>query len=340
MNLSSPSFRAATLAAAIIALSIGCATARAEYRLETLVPPQMPAGDYSGALGINNSGQVLIVFWNPVTGLNDGFCVYDSGTQKYTLLPQDPDAAAGINTIYNGLNDLGQFAGLELSTTHTIPPWAVTAGWAPYQSFVYSSKGDSFDNYMPPTPDAFVSEATAINDEGVVVGVNNTGTGDQGYIRTGRTFKLIDVLATSTTVGTPGPTTDPMSINNSGEVVGYFGDPSSPLAVQGFEFNSRTGVISQFNYHGNVVTQAYGISDTGVIVGFTTDDPTQATGHGFIDVDGDMSILDYTGAVLTYLDGVDISGLISGEYQDSDEIWHAFLATPIRNSRTPIRSDR
>jgi uncharacterized membrane protein len=334
-------FRTALCAAALGALLVGAAPARAQYRFETLTPPDMPAGDSSGAEGINNAGQVVIATWNPATGY-DGFYLYDHGMRTYTRLPQDPDAVTGINTQYFGLNNLGQFVGVEQSTTHTIPAWAAKVGWTPLQSFMYSRPRGTFDNFMPTTPGAYVSEATSINDEGVIVGVNNTGSGDQGYILHQGVFKPIDVLPTGTITGTAyptGPTTDPMSINNSGIVVGYFSDPSSSMQQQGFWFDSRTDTFFRFDCHGNLVTEAYGINDNGEIVGYTSNDPTGATGDGFTLVNGRFAILDYPGAVVTSPSGIDISGLIVGEFEDSMGNWHAYLATPVRNARTPIPSD-
>ena len=262
--------------------------------------------------------------------------------QRYTALPQDPDAAPGINTLYNGFNDLGQMAGFELSTTHEIPAWAATLGWQPYQSFVYSSHVDNWDNFMPATPGAFVSEAVGINDEGVIVGINNTGTGDQGYMLADGKLKSIDAVATPTPTGSlpTGSTTDPAGLNNMGKIVGDFYDSKTPYKQQGFVYDVHTETFSRVNYHGNLYTEFNGVNDSGQIVGFTTNDPTESTAHGlFVDVNGEMSVVDYPGAVFTSNNGISNDGQIAGEYLDSNGIWHAFVATPIRNLRTPVRDN-
>jgi uncharacterized membrane protein len=287
----------------------------------------MPAGDNSSALAINNLGDVLITAWNPDTGNTDGYYLYNIYARTSVVLPPDPDALPGQTVFYNGLNDLGQVVGGEPSATRPIPAWASTLGYLPYTSFVYSTETRDFVNFMPTTPGAFVSEAFAINDLGEIAGINNTGSGDQGYLRKDGGFTTVDVLPTGPDVETgipSGPTTDLAGINNLGVVAGYYSDPSSALTEEGFIYDSRMHKFTTLD-SGYAITLPGGINDEGVVVGFMTDDQTESTGFGFFAIAGRVYELNYPGAAATSLNSINNLEQIVGEYLDANGLWHAFL---------------
>lgn len=316
------------LALSAVALATATLTARAEKTYELLIPPQMPAGDSCNAYAINNLGQILLDSWNPNTGATDGYYLYDISRHEFTTsLPSDPDAIPGINTIFNGINDLGEFVGFEPSTTRAIPVWASNLGYEAFNAFTYSSKTKTFTNFMPTTPGAFVSEAVAINDEGVIVGINNTGSGDQGWVLRGQTFTTLDVFPTGPDVetGVPsGPTTDPQSINNLGDIVGYYSNPAGKITSGAFLYDGITHKITVLKT-GTAIAQAFGINDEGEVVGFITNDATQSTGNGFLLSGGHLVVITYPGAPFTEANAINDFEQLVGQYFDAAGVSHAFL---------------
>ena len=318
------------LSLATVALAMAAVAAHAEVTFEPLVPPQMPAGDNCIAYAINNLGQILLEAWSPITFATDGFYIYDGLKHEYKVLPSDPDAIPGQFSIYNGLNDLGVMVGSEPSSTRAIPVWASTLGYLPYTSFVYSDETKTFTNFMPTTPGAFVSEAEAINDEGVMVGINNTGSGDQGWVLRGHSFTTLDIFPPGPNVETgipSGPTTDPTAINHLGEIVGYYSNPAESIESGSFLYDGITHKVTILNT-GAPISQALGNNDEGEIVGFSTSDPTQSTGNGFLMKEGHVTTITYPGASYTSANAVNDFEQIVGFYYDSSGIAHAFLISP------------
>jgi probable HAF family extracellular repeat protein len=93
-------------------------------------------------------------------------------------------------------------------------------------------------------------------------------------------------------------------------------------------FLDTGGSFTTIDVPGAVFTNAYGINDSGQIVGRFGD----ATGnfHGFLDTDGSFTTIDVPGAMMTNAYGINDSGQIVGQYVDSSGIGHGFLATPQR----------
>jgi uncharacterized membrane protein len=327
MKTKSGRVRIPLLALSAIALATSTVAAGEEKTFELLIPPQMPAGDSCNAYAINNLGQILVDAWNSNTGVPDGFYLYDSVRHEFSTLPSDPDAIPGITTTFNGLNDLGEFTGQEPSTTRAIPVWASTLGYEAYNAFTYSSETKTFTNFMPTTPGAFVSGAIAINDEGVIVGTNNTGSGDQGWVLRDHKFTTLDVFPTGPNVETgipSGPTTDPQAINNLGDIVGYYSNPAGNITSGAFRYDGITHKISILNT-GTSIAQAYGINDEGEVVGYMTNDPTEYTGNGFLMAGTYVFAITYPGAVYTGANAINDFGQVVGQYYDAAGVSHAFL---------------
>ncbi len=297
----------------------------------------MPAGDVALPNQISANGQVLVSYYNNNTGIIDGSCIFNIRTNTYTSLPADPDAGSYGNyqIIPEGLNGKGQVVGLELSTTH--PLSGVPAlYWQPYEAYVYSSSSNTFTNYVPALSGAFVGQANGINDKGQIVGVCNAGSGDQGYLLSGGTFTTINVLPTGP-IPVPinpydgdyptGATTDPYDINNKGQIVGYYFDPSNPsLGQQGFEYDS--GTYATINVPGDIDTEPSGINDQGVIVGSAYNPSGTTLGDGFIDNGGTFTTFDYPGAIYTGVYGVSDSDVFIGEYENADGSYGGFVYVP------------
>jgi probable HAF family extracellular repeat protein len=99
----------------------------------------------------------------------------------------------------------------------------------------------------------------------------------------------------------------------------------SSLTFHGFLKNGAT--LSTIDVPGATSTQAFGINDSGQIVGaFASSSRT----HGFLENGATLSAIDVPGAVFTNARGINDSGQIVGTFQDSSvSLQRGFLATPV-----------
>jgi YVTN family beta-propeller protein len=121
----------------------------------------------------------------------------------------------------------------------------------------------------------------------------------------------------------PGATqTVPISINNRGEIVGYYLDPGGSLLIHGFTL--LDGQITAFNVPGEVYNTAYGINDSGEIVGEYID--SEGASQGFLFNGATYSTIDFPGSAATQLFGINNTGEIVGGYANlsSFSVSHGF----------------
>jgi hypothetical protein len=326
--------------------AMAAGTANAKYTAEALTVADMPAGDALSIGQISSDGQLIMMYaFNPSTFLTDAVYVYNRSTHKVSTLPMDPDAVPGtMNPL--GINDQGLMVGSYLSSTATVPAWAATIGYQPYQAFVFDPSSGIYYNYNAAkeiNPSDWVNcQAVGVNSLGMIAGVYENGGGEQGYILANirvehvkEFYKTIDVLPQGTIIMTPpfvgynGGRTQPQAINNLGQVVGYYTDAKTVAAIgtQGFRWDPITG-FTTLNVPGNVSNQAFAINDEGVIVGNTYNPSGTTNGDGFIYSRGKYTIYDYPGAAFTGLWGVSDGGVIVGEFQNADGTYGAFMLTP------------
>jgi probable HAF family extracellular repeat protein len=83
------------------------------------------------------------------------------------------------------------------------------------------------------------------------------------------------------------------------------------------------GAFTAINYPGAGQTAAFGISDSGQIVGIYWSSPTGY--HGWLSSGGTLSSIDYPGASYTRAQGINSAGDIVGYYSDSSGKIHGFL---------------
>jgi probable HAF family extracellular repeat protein len=129
-----------------------------------------------------------------------------------------------------------------------------------------------------------------------------------GFLYAAGMFTLLDV---------PGATyTQAFGINNHGQIVGVYGDASTPQ--QGFLYDG--GVFTPLS-----VTVAWGINDAGQIVGTTSGPDGKLVGA--LDDGGVLTILDVPGSTQTVAHGINNASKIVGSYNDSRGVGHGFLYT-------------
>ncbi len=221
----------------------------------------LPGTDYSSAMGVNDSGQV--VGYSLAGGEAHAF-LYSNGVM--TALPTLPGAnvpgGANENLAY-GINNSGQVVGWSI-TTDGATAQQLQMDNPPMHPFLYSN--GVMTDLTPSTSQS--SYATAVNASGQVVGYSN-----------GQVFLYSHGSLTDLGYGTAS------GINDSGEIVGWSG--SSPYA-----FLYSNGVMSNLGtLPGNNASQAIGINNNGQVVGQSYTQGSILQGHAFLYSNGVMTDL-------------------------------------------------
>ena len=122
----------------------------------------------------------------------------------------------------------------------------------------------------------------------------------------------------------------PRGVNASGLVTGTSEDTS-------FLFDPATSTYTSFSVPAAISTDALGINDLGVTVGYYID--SNGAEHGFIrNADGAFTFFNFPGAFITAITGINDAGNFVGYYAlpgeevfgsgDGKQEFHAFFATP------------
>lgn len=206
-----------------------------------------PGGiDGSFADGINNSG-VVVGFYNDDV-LFHGYTLANGNYSTFDF------PGANVSTFPSVINNHGVIVGSYQNEDGS------------FHGFIYNG---SFSTFECPTSGQL--ESLAINDTGDMVGTcilpSNPSSG----------FKFTAATRQTTPISFPGAfSSSPVSINNSGQIVGTYLDGNTDL-FHGFLFFN--GNYQQFDVPGSIQTFAGTINNLGQIVGQYQD----ATGyHGFL----------------------------------------------------------
>jgi hypothetical protein len=165
---------------------------------------------------------------------------------------------------------------------------------------------------------------SSINNRGDVVGRYTTDVCCliHGFLKRGDEFISIDF---------PGAIeNEPLGINSSGDVVGYYvdRDAGGNFSFHGFIWSD--GVISSVPDFPDsfLISAASGINSRGDIVGYyLANPPTSAFEHGYLLSHGVFTRIDFPGADLTSVSGINSCGDIVGRYVTTDGYQdHGFLA--------------
>jgi probable HAF family extracellular repeat protein len=234
--------------------------------------------------GINNAGQIV---GTSIGGqFTDGF-LYSRGVVYSLSVP------GALNTFAYGINDSSQIVG---------------AFSGPGSSSGFIQTGGVFVPIS--VPGATGTTARGINDLDEIVGYFSDVAGRQtGFLSTVDSgLGSSGFAATSfTNISVPGSiSTFPYSINNNGQIVGYFTDASG--VSSGFMFQG--GVYHTINIPGSTDTFVYGINDLGQMVGSFID---RSGTHGFVESNGVFTPFDAPGTLPT-------SGTFARDINDSGQI--------------------
>lgn len=237
---------------------------------------------------INDYGLVVGNFLASFYGVGNGF-VYNSTTSQFQQIPADPSACAdgsvnGVDqtaTQASGVNDLGTIVGAYEDCGGSVHAFILTG--FPGASYSFSA----FD--VPVASAPWLAVADGINNLGQIVGYYHTSNGaNHGYLRQADgTFYYIDFPPSQSPTGTVEGTT-PESINDQGQVVGYYTDGNG--VNHGFLLSS--GAFSTIDYPLGAQTYALGVGPDGSVVGEFID--AAGNGHGFV-----LTPLDQTKTAVT-----------------------------------------
>jgi hypothetical protein len=262
--------------------------------------------------GINNRGQVL-------------------GNGTLTISPfsrvgfiREPDGAYTIISI-SGLSDFGVTA---INNKGEVTGYYLGADNR-WHSFVRLPRGKIivFDDPNATKATGNGTYAWVINDNGEVGGFynyNNITGINRAFIRcrTGN-FKNFDAVSRRTAV------IQPMAINLSGEVAGYYGN--NAFVTHGF-LRDASGKVTDFDVPDSAFTIAAGINNAGVVVGYwgvqnqilQKSFVRNATGHisTFAAPDPNST---------TNANSINAHGTITGSWMDMNSVFHGFFVESARS---------
>jgi uncharacterized membrane protein len=342
----------AALAAALLA-ALAVATSPARAANEPAGP--LEAVGYAGVAGLD--------FWSKAfrpkgaAADSSGGFVYRSG--RYKPLRTIPGAAplgdaagappdATVFQTHFAVNDRGETAGIYADKVGD--DGRVLPGSA--HGFVKSRRGrvTSFD--VPGAAEVLVK---GNNNRGQVVGeYAEAGAmpGPDGLFPSGSVHGFIrQPNGRITTFDVPFPYLhDIGDINDRGQIVGYYDDPSRPFNLSGGFLRQPDGRIVKLDVPGALSTDPRCINNKGEVFGSYVDagaepnpDGTIPQGviHGFVWHKGRYTTFDPAGSVYTVTTGCNDRGQITGGYQDARGREHGFLLTRGRTTTldAPGRTD-
>lgn len=217
------------------------------------------------------------------------------------------DVPGGVEPLAQGTNNRGQAAGIYIDADTTVNPDGTLPANVVH-GFVREPHG-KITTFNVPFP--YLHAVRDINDRGAMVGYYDN---PDNYLRLGGGF-LRAPDGKITRIDVPGalPSTSPFSINNRGQIVGWYADAGTrltpdgsipPHTVHGFLLDN--GRYRTLDAPGSLLTQAYGINERGQIVGVYYD--TTGTPHGFLLDKGRYTTLNAPGQPYTFAQGINDHG--------------------------------
>jgi uncharacterized membrane protein len=188
-------------------------------------------------------------------------------------------------------------------------------------------------------PNANLTEAIGINDDGQVVGdYRDSSSGKfHGFFWDAGLFLTIDVPFPEAAA------TAPTGINNVGQIVGFHDDLPGGDRFHGFLYDR--GIFISFDFPASQLTLPMDINDREQIVGIYVDNTILV--HGFVLEDGTFTTFDvpFPNVVFTDVQGINNRGQIVGRYLTSNPdpsdignpfLNHGYIATPETEPKSKI----
>ena len=243
----------------------------------------------------------------------------------------------GNNGFATGVNNRREIVGWAENSVRD--PTCVPPQVLQFRAVIWGP-GDGETRELPLIPGDTSSSATAINDNGQVVGIS--GMCDQAVGRFTGAHAVLWEHGSVTDIGNLGGDTwnTPMAINHRGDIVGFASqagdDPDNPR-LHAFLWTRRDGIRDLGMLPGHLTSQANGINDRGQIVG--TSCPPTGPCRGFLWEDGVMTDLNavvesgYSKQIESAQD-INAAGEIVGRSLDlATNARTAIVASPIHGRR-------
>jgi hypothetical protein len=312
---------AATVALAMPADASTTVAASHGYTFKTIINHRDVT--FNQLLGINEAGLISGYFGSGAAGHpNKGYLVsspYHQGNFKNENFPHSAQAQV------TGLNDIG----------YTVGFWANKAGanfgWYKYKGKFHNVNFPGVPNSVPQ-----MDQLLGVNDNLIAVGfyANSASptANDRGFeynIRTHKFSRIVQPGVKKLTLKTPSLTA--AAINNHGTVAGFYTTKAG--VTDGFVKRTNGQFVTLVApYAGVTMTQAFGINDSGEVVGaYTTGSGSSAQTWGFTWMSGHFhKVNDPHGIGSTIINGVNDRGELVGFYMDAtnNNNTDGFLAKP------------
>jgi uncharacterized membrane protein len=240
-----------------------------------------------------------------------------------------------VSTAPQSINKHGEIAGFASVIIERI-----SIPEPPFERRITATRGFFLDKRGRCTilnfPGARLTEATGVNDNGIVVGDYVDAAGQfHGFVWDSGLFLTFDVPFADASL------TAPAGINNVGQIVGFYFDNNRTESLpnghaHGFLYDN--GVFTSFDFPHSTATIPFDINDEGRIVGIYGDE--NLVGHSFLFQDEQFATFEvpFAGVVFTDVSGLNNRGQIVGRYVVSNPgdsvnpfLSHGFIATPKRS---------
>jgi hypothetical protein len=269
-------------------------------------------GPYQTLLyGINNNGVVTGIALNPNNNYYGTGVIFNSGSPTLVSVP------GAVDTEFYQVNTAGQIATSYYGSDGI------------YHAAVYNSMNSSW-TLLPDVTGYQENLAGGINNHGVVLGdpfLNSSYVGGIGWTWNGSSYSFFSA-----------PGADPKqlgtatySINDAGQIAGYFQDSSG--VVHGY---LKTGSnFTTLDAPGAVgTTSAQGINNLGYVTGYYLD--ASGTANGYLWYNGQFTTIDvpFAGATGTDITAINDEGDLVGWYTDANGNYHGFEAFSVPEPAT------
>jgi probable HAF family extracellular repeat protein len=238
----------------------------------------------------------------------------------------------GNNGFAAGDNNFGQIVGWAETTYHDptcIPPQVLQ-----FEAVIYGP-GQEQIQPLPPLPGDVDGAATAINEQGQVVGISGICANAIGGLTAAHA--VLWENGTPTNIGNLGGVAwnTPTAINNRGAIVGFSdlpGDSAANPNYHAFLWTKNGGIQDLNTLPGDTMSIAWGINDQGQVVGQSIG---SAGSRAFLWQNGvmtDLNTLVPQGSLsLVYANDINSSGeIVGGASNSTTGDSPAFLAIPVR----------
>jgi len=249
-----------------------------------------------------------------------------------TALPPFP---GGYNSYATGANNRGQVVGWAENGVHD-PSCDPAFQILQFRAAMWGPNGEMQE--LPPLPGDSTSAATAINDQGQVVGISGACGVAVGGVSAAHAVLWENGVPTD--IGNLGGTTwnTPTAINSRGTVVGFSlpADQNGTRNYEAFIWTRNGGLHSLGKLPGDIRSAAFGVNDRNQVVGLSRGGPFGI--RAFLWENGvitDLNDLTLSGSpYLLYANDINNSGQLVGEAFDTETgEAPAFLATPVRKPK-------